>query len=294
MSKGILMIHDLSNYFFSSVHEYCSRENATDIDINLLRGMILTRINAHNKQLSKGRKFTTVVAIDTRDGYWRKDIFSLYKYSRKKDREESKVDWDSIFEKWNIVVKEYKENIPYIFIDVSGAEGDDIHASLCFKLHDEFDEIINCSSDEDIAQLMKFAPNIKQYSLKRKRMINIESVKYDLFEHIIKGDAGDGIPNILSSADHFTKDGVRQTPVQTKKMNEWKLNGGIRNPEVFCDAEMLERFKLNKKLVDFDEIPEEIIDEIYQVYLDYKLPKQKCFNYFIKHQLLRLIEEFKS
>lgn len=289
----ILLIHDLSNVFFSSIHEYCSRENATDIDEDLLRSMILTRINTLNKKLSKGRPFKVVIAIDSRMGYWRKDIFPQYKGLRKKDRDESKVDWDSIFEKWTRIVQEYKTNIPYYFIDVDYAEADDIHAALCFKLHDLFTEIINCSSDEDMAQLMKQFHNVKQFSLKRKKMITLESVSYDLFEHIVKGDRGDGIPNILSEQTAIV-DGVKQASVFAKKVEEWRHNGGIRHPEQFCDAAMLERFKLNKKLVDFNEIPEDLIDKIYQTYEEYKLPKRRAFDYFIKHKLTKLMEEFKS
>lgn len=289
----ILLIHDLSNVFFSSIHEYCSREGETDIDENLLRSMILTRINIMNKKLSKGRPFKVAIAIDSRNGYWRKDIFPQYKALRKKDRDESKVDWDSIFEKWTRIVEEYKTNIPYYFIDVDGAEGDDIHAALCFKLHDEFEEIINCSSDEDIAQLMRLFKNVKQFSLKRKKMITLDAVSYDLFEHIVKGDRGDGIPNILSSQSAIV-DGVKQASVFAKKLEEWRHNGGIRNPEQFCDESMLERFKLNKKLVDFNEIPLDLIDSIYQTYLDYKLPKRRAFDYFIKHRMTKLMEEFKA
>lgn len=288
----ILFVHDLSALFFSSIHEYCSREGATDIDENILRGMILIRMNQLNKSLSKGRQYKVAVAIDSRK-YWRREIFPLYKAKRKENRDNAKVDWDSIFEKWTRIIQEYKENIPFMFIEVEGAEADDIHAALGFKLHDEFDEIINCSSDEDIAQLMKFAPNIKQFSFKRKKMITLESVKYDLFEHIVKGDSGDGIPNILSPESTLV-DGIRQKAVATKKMNEWKVIGGIRNPEKFCDTAMLERFKLNKKLVDFDEIPEDLIDKIYDTYLNYNVPRRKSFDYFVKHGLTRLMEEFKA
>lgn len=290
----ILIIHDLSNIFFSSIHEYCSREGEVNIDENILRGMILTRINALNKSLSKGRPYKVVVAIDSRKSYWRKSIFSLYKAKRKEDREQSKVEWDDIFVKWNKVVEEYKTNIPYYFIEVDGAEGDDIHAALCFKLHDEFDEIINCSSDEDIAQLMKTFKNVKQFSIKRKKMINLESVNYDLFEHIVRGDASDGIPNIYSP-ENILVEGIRQKAVRTTKIDEWRLNGGLRNPEKFCDDEnMLARFKLNKKLIDFDEISEELINKIYSTYEEYKVPKRRCFDYFIKHRLTKLMEDFKA
>ncbi len=289
----ILFIHDLSGIFFSSIHEYCSRENATDIDEDLLRGMILTRINYINKKLSRGRQFKTAIAMDSRKGYWRRDMFQYYKGKRKENRDASKVDWDSIFQKWERIIAEYKANIPYIFIDVDKAEGDDVHAALTFKLHDEFTEIINVTSDEDMAQLMDKFKNVKQFSLKRKKMITPEDVKYDLFTHIVKGDKDDGVPNIFS-ADNSIMEGVRQKAVRATSLTEWKSMGGFENPEVFCNEEQLRRFKMNKILVDFDEIPIDLIDKIYEEYRAYKTPKQKCFDYFFKHGLTMLMEEFKA
>ena len=41
--------------------------------------------------------------------YWRRDIFPLYKYNRKKGREESDKNWDSIFEVLNQIRDELKE-----------------------------------------------------------------------------------------------------------------------------------------------------------------------------------------
>lgn len=290
----ILIIYDLSGVFFSSIHEYCARENETDVDENLLRGMLLTRINQLNKKLSKGRPYKVAVAIDSRT-YWRRQLFPLYKASRKVVREESKINWDSIFEKYNRIVQEFKENIPFYFIERDGAEGDDIHAALCFKLHDEFEEIINCTSDEDMAQLMRAFKNVKQYSLKHKKMITVDTVKYDLFEHIVKGDAGDGIPNIFSPKDVLITEGVKQKPVRATNVEAWRKAGGLRNPEVFCETEeLIERFKLNRALVDFDQIPLEIVDGIYDDWLNYKIPKRKCFDYLIKHRLTKLMEDFKT
>ena len=37
-------------------------------------------------------------------------------------------------------------------------------------------------------------------------------------EHILKGDAGDGVPNVLSDDDVFINDDKRQTPLSKKKM----------------------------------------------------------------------------
>jgi hypothetical protein len=43
-------------------------------------------------------------------------------------------------------------------------------------------------------------------------------------EHIVKGDAGDGIPNILSKDDVFMI-GERQKPMSAKRLQEFIANG---------------------------------------------------------------------
>ena len=47
-----------------------------------------------------------------------------------------------------------------------------------------------------------------------------------IIEHIVKGDAGDGVPNILSKDDVFMK-GERQKPVSAKRLQEFIENGFI-------------------------------------------------------------------
>lgn len=284
-----MIIYDMSNIFFSTVHEYNARTKEP-IDENTLRGLILSRISAYNRKF-KQHGNTIVLAYDSRVNYWRKELFSLYKAKRKKTRDESDIDWDAIFKMWNKLVEEYSTVLPYVSLCVDSAEADDIFATLCFRYSDVEESIMIVSSDEDIVQLQKMYKNIKQFSLKRKNFITIENTKYDLFEHILRGDSGDGIPNILSD-ENCLMEGVRQTSLATKKIEEWRSHG-IRNVSKFCDERMLERFKLNKKLIDFEEIPMEIIEAIDDAYKSFKIPKGRVFNYLIKHRLTGLMDNFK-
>ena len=45
---------------------------------------------------------------------------------RRKGREESDLDWDDIFGTLNKIRNEIKENFPYKYLEVFGAEADDI------------------------------------------------------------------------------------------------------------------------------------------------------------------------
>lgn len=283
-----MIIFDMSNVFFSSVHEYNARTNEP-LDEDTFRAMILRRINSMIRTLKVGKNRKVVFAFDSRN-YWRREHFPYYKSQRKVEREKSTVDWDTIFGYWNKVVEEFKTYLPYYCIMVDGAEADDIQAALCFRHADEEDEIILVTSDEDSIQLQRTYSNVKQYSLKHKKMIDAKAVNYDLFEHIVRGDRGDGIPNIISPNDTLYN-GIRQKRLLSTKVEEWKFHG-IRNPEGFCDDEMLERFKLNKLMVDYDEIPMDLIEKIDQVFLNYKVPKGRLFSYLVKYQLTGLMEDY--
>ena len=278
--------------FFASVHEYSARET-DQIDEDTLRGLILSRISYINNKFTNKFGKNIVLAFDSRDDYWKKKIFSYYKAGRKKARDKSKIDFDLVFPMWNKIAEEFMENLPYVSMRLSGVEADEIFATLVYRCADEEEKILIVSADEDSVQLQKMYKNVYQYSLKRKSMLTIENTKYDLFEHILRGDKGDGIPNILSPEDTFMHDGTRQATLYKKSIEEWRLKGGIRNPEKFCDEEMLKRFKMNKKLIDFEEIPMDVIEKIEEQYRTFKKPKGKLFNYFIQHGLTRLMETFK-
>ena len=59
------------------------------------------------------------------------------------------------------------------------------------------------SGDKDFIQLHKYK-NVTQYSPITKKFVNgIDPDEY-LYEHILKGDVSDGVPNVLSVDNTFT------------------------------------------------------------------------------------------
>jgi hypothetical protein len=102
------------------------------------------------------------------------------------------------------------------FIHIDRAEADDVIAVLTKYaqenelvqegLVEESQKILILSSDKDFKQLQLY-PNVKQWSPMQKKYVTAtqrEIIEYKI-EHIVKGDAGDGIPNILSKDDVFMK-----------------------------------------------------------------------------------------
>lgn len=279
-----MILIDMSNMVFNAVLEYHSRTKET-IDEETLRHMIVTRISQIKKNLSKFDDGIIVLAYDSKN-YWRRKLHPNYKGSRAKDREESAFDWNAFFPIWNVIKKEFEESLPFYSIALDTAEADDIIATLVLHMAHHH-KICIVSSDEDFLQLQTL-PSVTQYSIKNKKFITDDN--YSLFEHIVKGDRSDGVPSILVNIDFFHEDnGTRQPSVTVKMLSEWEPHKN--KPEQFCrDHVMLERYLMNKKLIDLREIPQELQDKIMDTFNSYTLPKGKVFMYCVTHQLTKFLK----
>lgn len=271
----------------------------TDVEINLplLRHMILNSIRGYKKKF--GKEYGELVLACDSKNYWRKQIFAYYKAHRKKDREESGLDWRAIFDALDTIRSEIAQFFPYKVLWVEEAEADDIIAVLAKysqssssgnPLFDEPAPFLVVSGDHDFVQLQKYA-NVKQFSPIQKKFIKPDTTpQRALLEHIIRGDKGDGIPNILS-ADESIFENIRQRPITTKKIDEWA--DPDRRPQ---DLEFQNRWERNQRLVDFDFIPERIEKNIMEEFLSQpKKDRSQLFGYFVSNKMknmMEIIEEF--
>ena len=263
------------------------------IDENLIRHMVLNSIRMYNVKFKDEYGDLVICADDKK--YWRKDLFPYYKAARKKSREDSPYDWNLIFETLNRVRDEIRENFPYKVIQIDKTEADDVIGTICINYgvelrNSQSEKILILSSDKDFMQLQKFA-NVNQYSPMAKKFLKTsEPIKF-LKEHILKGDRGDGIPNILSSDDTFITE-ARQKPVTEKKLNTWVA----QKPEDFCDASMLRNYQRNESLIDLSKVPSEYTDRILTAYRSPKevKGKDKVLNYFIKNRMKQLMEHIQE
>ena len=141
------------------------------------------------------------------------------------------------------------------------------------------------SSDKDFAQLQRF-PNVEQFSPILKKFIKEPLPTVQLKQLIIRGDKGDGVPNILTKDDVFVEGG-RQKPITEAKIINW-LN---QKPEEFCTEEMLRNFHRNEILIDLTKIPHNIVESILDSYETVKgKSKSEFMNYMISHRLKNLLE----
>jgi len=277
-----MIIFDFNQVAISSLMEQIG-SSKKPVEESLVRHMILNVIRTYVKKFKATHGPEVVIACDNKH-YWRRDIFPQYKASRKKNRDASGHDWASIFECLHKIKEELKEYSPYKVVDVDTCEADDIIAVLSTK-YAAHGKVMILSSDKDFAQLQRY-PNIEQFSPILKKFIKEQLPAAQLKQMIIRGDKGDGIPNILSPDGVFVEGG-RQKPITEVKIIQW-MN---QQPEDFCVGEMLRNYKRNEMLIDLSKIPNDLQEKILDKY-DSVQPKtrQVFMNYMINNRLKNLIE----
>jgi len=119
-----MILIDYSGIAISSVF---SQAKSNKIEEDFLRHIILNSLRMYNlKYRDKYGKM--IIACD--GGSWRKDYYTQYKAARRKNREESSMDWKEIFRILNNIKSEIVEHLPYAVIQTDKAEADDVIAAL--------------------------------------------------------------------------------------------------------------------------------------------------------------------
>ena len=293
-----MIVVDYNQVAISNMMAELGGRRDVEVNLPLIRHMIINSIRSYKRKF--GPEFgEIVIACDNRH-YWRRQFFPNYKANRKKSRADSGFDWNSIFEALHQVRAELSEHFPYPVIDVDGAEADDVigvlaeysQTSNVDGLLPSAEPFLVLSGDHDFNQLQKWS-NVKQYAPVQKKFVKItESPAAVLMEHIIMGDKGDGVPNILSDDDTFVT-GSRQRPIRKDKLAEWKT----QKPEDFITSdEMWRNFQRNRELVDLSRIPEDIKNDVIDSYEKQQGgDRSGLLNYFISNrmkQMIDLIDEF--
>ena len=250
----------------------------------LIRHMILNTLRMYRKKFKEDYG-ELVLAVDSPVN-WRKDAFPQYKALRKKSRQKHDIDWEESFRILNLVREEIFENFPYKVIQIEGCEADDVIATLVEETQEfgKTEPVMIVSADHDFIQLQKYN-NVQQYSPMTKKLVDNPNPRLYLLDHVLRGDTGDGVPNILS-ADNTFVDGLRQTPL-TKK----------RKDELFKSLESLSteeqrNYERNKMMIDLSETPSELKNKIIDTYDNQNQweNKGKVFPYLVDKKL-KLIED---
>lgn len=283
-----MILIDLNQVLLGGLMAQINAQKGIKIEEDLVRHMILNTLRYNIKQF-KNEYGEVVLCCDNRK-YWRKEYFPFYKAGRKKAREKSDLDWHLIFDMLAKFKQELREHFPYKVVDVEGAEADDIIGTLV-PLYAPHQKILILSSDGDFLQLQRYGSNVKQYNPSMKKYVKSENPVVELKEKIIRGDKGDGIPNIFSPSDCFVRD-LRQKAI-TKNVIEKYLNEDVDKWE---SEEARIGFSRNQTLIDLTNIPSELKDKIINTYDTVPVASRSgLLNYFIENKLKNLmdvIEEF--
>lgn len=280
-----MIIVDLNQVMLSNLLMQLGNHTNAQLEENMVRHMILNSLRSYKVKF--GDEYGEMIIACDNTNYWRKQVFPYYKANRKKNIENSELDWKALFECLNKIRSELKEYFPYRIIDVESAEADDIIATLVTKFGSELntgEKILILSGDKDFIQLHVYS-NVSQYDPTRKKWIKHDDPERYLHEHILKGDAGDGVPNVLSPDNVFVV-GDRQRPLTAKKME--KIMGTDLEE---MDTSLARNYSRNVQLIDLSFTPETIREKVMEQFEAQKnRDRSKLLNYFIANKLKNLTE----
>ena len=255
---------------------------------DLVRHMVLNSIRNFK---SRFNDYGEVILCCDDKNYWRKQIFPYYKANRKKVRDSSPLDWKMIFNTLHTIKDELRDNFPYVVLQTESAEADDIIATMVERYGNNGQKIMIVSGDKDFSQLQRYK-SVSQYSPITKKMIKVDDPMVYLYEHVIRGDSGDGIPNIMSRDDVFVN-GLRQKPLTKKKVAAMieDMKRGITPFE----GEVKRNYLRNIQMIDLARVPTEVRDSVLDQYQNYeRKDRSLLLNYFIKNKLKNLMSEIQE
>ena len=211
----------------------------------------------------------TIIAKDSKlTKSFRYSLYPEYKLTRKLNRaKKGQYKIGPVFDELyaNVFPSIFEEHAVQLM--VNGAEGDDVIASIAKsdRIAQDYEKIILISSDRDFVQL-QIDRSITQYDAKGEmflpRLKHVNEIieltpKQALMIKIISGDSSDNIKPIKPKVGE-----IRAYRYITEKTDEFKKM-------LKEEPEVAQKLVLNSKLIDFNNIPEElsnkVVDEFYRM-----------------------------
>lgn len=281
---------DYNQVMLASLFASMGGHGGVEADESMIRHMFLNSLRFNRKKFTE--EWGEIVICADSTNVWRRELYPYYKANRRRSREESDIDWSALFNIVHKIRDEVEEFFPYKVINIDRCEADDIIGTVIHEYGTELntgsEKFLILSGDKDYIQLHSYA-NVGQYDPVRKKWIRNDNPDKYLAEHILKGDTGDGVPNILS-ADNCLAVGERQRPMTSKRIKEFLENG-----EKGMNEETLSRYHRNRAMIDLKEIPQNYKDQILESYNKEKdFGREHLFNYFVKNKLKHLLTDIQD
>lgn len=273
-----MILVDLSNLLFRMI--FGESDNADEMNMNLVRHLCFTKI----RQVEKIFKNEKLVICFDEGSSWRFESHPGYKSHRRlKVQNERDIKAKEFF---NLLKVELFNAVPHHIACFPRAEADDCMAVLSRY---EGSHVV-VSGDKDMVQLNSdkvkvFNPFLNEGKGAYVNPIDLSRV---LFEHVMRGDPGDSIPNVKSPLNVFHS-GKRQSPVAQKWLDQFYssyVNGNY--------GELTARINENRRLICLDQIPLDISVGITQAFEADKLKLNKrrlnFVNYCLEHGLMKVLQ----
>jgi len=279
-----MVIVDFNGLAIGSIMGQLSR--GEELSENLVKHIILNNLRVYRNKYPESKHGKMVIACDSYS--WRKDVFPEYKAARKANRATDKHDWPLIFDLIESTLDDLRENFPYAVIKIDSAEADDIIGTLTVHKADfGGEDVVIISADKDFIQLQQYG-HVEQWSPMFNKMIKEDNPRRYLFEHLLKGDSGDGVPNANSHDDVFTT-GSRQTPMTQKAIDKYWDNRD--DLEMIMKPNVFRNFMRNVQMIDLTNTPDGIREEAINKYENYVYPtRTNILTYLVEHRMKMLVD----
>jgi hypothetical protein len=286
-----MFIVDLQQVMIASIMMQLGFSGGT-VELPMLKHMVLNSLRSYRQKY--GADYGEMIIATDTGSSWRRGRFAYYKANRKKDRDNSTLDWDSILNGLHEVRNDLREYFPYRLIEVDTAEADDVIGTLVYEFGDssemphfaEHEKILILSGDKDFKQLQTFS-NVEQYDPVRKKKVVENNPRDYLIEHIIRGDGSDGVPNVFSSDDSIVMK-TRQSAITQKRLAS--LMGQARSGQ-FDDERVKRNYIRNTYMIDLQHTPQHLKEEIMKQYHSQSdKGRDKIFTYLMKNRMKHLME----
>lgn len=152
----------------------------------------------------------------------------------------------------NVLYKELglEDQYGYKFVQVEGAEGDDVIAAALTRFRDRYAGMCLIASDRDFLQI----DGVREFDLfgkESKRELAGEEVSAAdfLLGKILMGDKSDNIKQVFSRCGPKTALSLIRNKDELRRMLKE-------------DASAAARYELNKKIISFEETPKDLVDAV--------------------------------
>lgn len=264
-----ILFLDLSHYVFHryfAIQTWCNMRKQTFEDTPEGRAAFLEKfeklfesnIVTFKKKNKVEWKNVYLVKDTSRETIWRMKHYPLYK----KNRDERNIKFDpSVFTHvYDVLIPRLVDTYGLKVIGYQSAEADDVIAVLHRKIRADPDtkdkKVIVITNDNDYLQLNDERTLIVNCNNKElKDRFSKDELDHFTLWKVIKGDDSDNIPSI----DKKIGDKIALKLAMDGEMLKAKLES--------CD-EVKARFELNNMLINFEQIPNDIVDGIMKITIE--------------------------